>query len=167
MATSQPEWQPTEQDIDLYRAAVSDRMKVLAITEDTFLPIDQYEEIWPLWMWKWAIEQRDRFVTEFHAHIFAWWRMVSPNTSELSVDDPVFKVFLDRLFLRWRWLYLQLVAATAGTPQPLRRRMRLCDLSRAERQAILIAVDRSFHSPASESVNPTNRLNQTPFEPLR
>ena len=159
MATSQQEWEPTEQDMDLYRDAVLERIKILGKTENTILPIDQYEEVWPLWMWKWAVEQPDEFVAEFQPHLTAWWRMVYPDASVLSDDDPVFKAFCANLFLRWRWCYLQLLVATAGMPQPLRRRMRLCDLSSAEQQAIRMAVHRTLHSPASGRLNPAKRLN--------
>ena len=168
MATSQQEWEPTEQDMDLFRNSVSGHMKDFATTEDTFLPIERYEETWPLWMWKRAIEQRDQFVAEFHGHFIAWWRLFSPNFSVLSVDDPVFKVFLDHLFLRWHWLYLKLVVATAGLPQPLHRCTRLCDLSSAEHQAIQMAVHRTLHSRAPGRLNPANRLNPLPpIKPFR
>jgi hypothetical protein len=167
MATSQPEWEPTEQDLDLYRKTVSERMKALANSQGAVLPIDQYEEIWPLWMWMRAVEQRDQFIAEFQSHLTAWWRMAHPNASLLSEDHRAFKVFYANLLLRWRWCYLQLLVATAGMPQPLRRRMRLCDLSHAEQQAIQIAVGQALHSPASGRLNPANRFNpQTPFEPL-
>ncbi len=148
MATSQPEWEPTEQDMDLYLDTVSERRKVLAHTEDTLLSIYQYEEIWPLWMWKRAVEQRDQFVEEFQPNLIAWWRVVHSNASLLSEDERAFKVFCANLFMRWQWLYLQLVVATAGMPQPLRRRMRLCDLSSAEQQAIRIPVGQDYQYPS-------------------
>ena len=132
MATSQPEWEPTEQDLDLYRDTVSERMKIFAHTEDRVLPIDQYEEIWPLWMWKRAVEQHERFIAEFQPHLTAWWRRVHPNASVLSGDDQTFNDFYANLRPRWWWCYFRLLVATEGMPQPLRRRMRLCDLSSGE-----------------------------------
>jgi len=65
MASSQPEWESTEQDLDLYRDTVAECMKILANTKDTILPIDQHEEIWPLWMWKRAVKLHEQFITEF------------------------------------------------------------------------------------------------------
>lgn len=165
MATLQPEWEPTAQDLDLYRDTLSERRKALAKNEDTYLSIDRYEEIWPLWMWKKAVEQRDQFVTEFLPHLSTWWRMVHRNASVSTDNDPAFKAFCVTLFLRWQWCYFQLIVATAGMPQPLRRRIRLCDLSIAEQQAIRIAVDRAFHSGASRRLKPSDWFD--PRTPLR
>jgi len=159
MATSQPEWEPTEQDLDLYRDTVSERMKIFAHTEDTVLPLDQYEQIWPLWMWKRAVEQHERFIAEFQPHLTAWLRRLHPNASVLSEDHRPVKVFYANLLLRWRWCYFQLLVATEGMPQPLRRRVRLCDLSR---------VEQTGHPRRGRSSPPQPRVGEVePSEPDR
>jgi hypothetical protein len=169
MTTHEQDWEATRQDLDIYHHTLSERMKVLAKNDNTVLPIGQYEDIWPLWMWKRAVERRDQFVIEFLPQLFAWWHMVRPNASVPTDDDPAFKAFCAHLFLRWQWCYFQLVVATAGMPQPLRRRMRLCDLSSAEQQAIRIPIGHDLPQPPPlGGLNPTNQFDpQKPCEPLR
>jgi len=147
MTLPEEDWDPTQQDWDTYRDTLTARLKALANDGSTILPLAQYEELWPLWMWKRAVERRDQFVTEFRPHLAVWCRMTLSNASVPLDGDSAFNAYCTYLFLRWQWCYLQLIVVTAGMPQPQRRRIRLCDLSIAQQRAIRIPVGEDLPPP--------------------
>lgn len=134
------DWVPAQEDWDTYRDDVTKRLTVLVKDERAVLPLREHEPLCPLWLWRMALTQPSTFGNEFYAHLVAWCREVHPYDPLSPGSIPKFKTFCIHLYRRWKWYYLHLVAATAGLPQPQRRRMRLSDLSTLQQQAIRLPV---------------------------